>query len=140
MRAAKTNRIQASIQASIAVTAPSAFGVKMVKICKTRYKIFHLWDVGDDGVEDVDQDKEEGDEEGHPARDDVHRDEKGNPGDNHKQSCTSYWIWKQNLTANASIKAHCFLPNFAGPNSRSIDVYRGFWSYALFRIPENKEI
>ena len=46
----------------------------------------HLGGVGGDGVEDVDEDEEEGDQEGHPAGDDVHRDEEGDPGDNHKQS------------------------------------------------------
>ena len=49
--------------------------------------MFHLWGVGGYGVEDVDEDKEEGDEEGHPAGDDVHGDKEGNPGDNHEQSC-----------------------------------------------------
>ena len=49
-------------------------------------QVLHLWGVGGDGVEDIDEDEEEGDEEGHPARDDVHGDEEGNPGDNHKQT------------------------------------------------------
>ena len=48
---------------------------------------FHLWGVGGYGVEDVDEDEEEGDEERHPAGDDVHRDKEGDPGDNHEQSC-----------------------------------------------------
>ena len=47
----------------------------------------NLWSVGGDRVEDVDEDEEEGDEEGHPARDDVHGDEERNPGNNHKQTC-----------------------------------------------------
>ena len=102
MRAPKTKRIQASIQASIAVR-PSAFGVNMVKTCKTSFRMVHLWGVGGDGVEDVDEDKEEGDKEGHPARDDVHRNQEGNPGDNHKQSCTNYWIWKQMLPKSPSM-------------------------------------
>ena len=46
----------------------------------------HLWSVGGDGVEDVDEDEEEGDEEGHPARDHVHRDEEGDPRHNDKQT------------------------------------------------------
>ena len=49
--------------------------------------LFHLWGVGCDCIEDVDKDEEEGDEEGHPARDDVHGDEERDPGNNHKQTC-----------------------------------------------------
>ena len=33
----------------------------------------HLWRVGLDGVEDVDEDKEDGDEESHPTRDHLKR-------------------------------------------------------------------
>ena len=62
---------------------------------------FNLWCVGGDGVEDVDEDEEEGDlkkkikeikkmvvgyQESHPAWDHVHRDEEGDPGDDHKQT------------------------------------------------------
>ena len=46
----------------------------------------HLGGVGGDGVEDVDEDKEEGDKEGHPARNHVHRNEEGNPGHDNKQA------------------------------------------------------
>ena len=56
-------------------------------ICLCILQDTHLGGVGGDGVEDVDEDEEEGDEERHPAGDDVHRDEEGNPGDNHNQSC-----------------------------------------------------
>ena len=42
--------------------------------------------VGGDVVEDVDQHQEQGDQQGHPARYHVHRDEKGYPGYNHKQT------------------------------------------------------
>ena len=46
----------------------------------------HLGGVGGDGVEDVDEDEEEGDKEGHPARNHVHRNEEGNPGHDNKQA------------------------------------------------------
>ena len=46
----------------------------------------HLGGVGGDGVEDVDEDKEEGDEESHPARNHVHRNQEGDPGHNNKQT------------------------------------------------------
>ena len=61
----------------------------------------HLWSVGGDGVEDVDEDEEEGDlkkkikeikkmvvgyQESHPAWDHVHRDEEGDPRHNDKQT------------------------------------------------------
>ena len=103
MRAPKTKSMQANIQASIAVR-PSALREKK----KVKQKLLvdwqaHLGGVGGDGVEDVDEDKEEGDKEGHPARDDVHRNQEGNPGDNHKQSCTNYWIWKQMLPKSPSM-------------------------------------
>ena len=80
----------------------------MVKIIWRTYKcvssfqqwkrfVFHLWGVGGDGVEDVDEDEEEGDEEGHPAWNDVHRDEEGDPGNNHEQACALI------LNANAMV-------------------------------------
>ena len=97
--------------------------------------LFHLWGVGCDCIEDVDKDEEEGDEEGHPARDDVHRDEEGNPGDNHNQSC---FIGSGGKSANGCLTAHVctihryilglaspdwitsvFFANFAEPNSRN---------------------
>ena len=39
-----------------------------------------------DGVEDVDQDQEDGDEEGHPARNDFRGDEEADPGDDDEHS------------------------------------------------------
>ena len=50
--------------------------------------LFHLWCVGCDSVEDVDEHKEEGDEERHPTRDHVHRDEEADPRHNYKQAWT----------------------------------------------------
>ena len=47
----------------------------------------HLGGVGGDGVEDVDQDEEEGDQEGHPTGDHVHRDQERDPRHDHKQAC-----------------------------------------------------
>ena len=93
MRAPKTKSIQANIQASIAVR-PSALG-DMGKVKRNFNTIFcwcifqedaHLGCVGGDGVEDVDEDEEEGDEESHPARNHVHRNEEGNPGHDNKQT------------------------------------------------------
>ena len=48
--------------------------------------MFHLWGVGGHGVEDVDQDEEESDEERHPAGDDVRWDHETYPGDHNKQT------------------------------------------------------
>ena len=64
----------------------------------------HLWSVGGDGVEDVDEDEEEGDEERHPAGDDVHRNEEGDPGDNHEQSCALSDL-EAELNGNGCLKA-----------------------------------
>ena len=55
-------------------------------ICRCIFQDAHLGGVGGDGVEDVDEDEEEGDEEGHPARNHVHRNEEGNPGHDNKQT------------------------------------------------------
>ena len=55
-------------------------------ICRCILQDTHLGGVGGDGVEDVDEDEEEGDEEGHPARNHVHRNEEGNPGHDNKQA------------------------------------------------------
>ena len=41
----------------------------------------HLGYVGGDGVEDVDEDEEDGDEQRHPAGDDGRRHQEGDPGD-----------------------------------------------------------
>ena len=46
----------------------------------------HLWSVGGDSVEDVDEDEEEGDEERHAAGDDVRGDEEGDPGDHDEEA------------------------------------------------------
>ena len=46
-----------------------------------------LWRVGGDAVEDVDQDEEERDEEGHPSGDHVRWDHEADPGDHDKQAC-----------------------------------------------------
>ena len=46
----------------------------------------HLGGVGGDGVEDVDEDEEECDEESHSAGNHVHRNEEGNPGHDDKQT------------------------------------------------------
>ena len=53
---------------------------------KTILRHAHLGGVGGDGVEDVDEDKEEGDEESHPARNHVHRNQERDPGHNNKQT------------------------------------------------------
>ena len=58
----------------------------LTMICRCILQDTHLGGVGGDGVEDVDEDKEEGDEEGHPARNHVHRNEEGNPGHDNKQT------------------------------------------------------
>ena len=50
------------------------------------YLTFCLRRVGGDGVEDVDQDEEESDEERHPAGDDVQWDHETYPGDHNKQT------------------------------------------------------
>ena len=47
---------------------------------------FCLGRVGGDGVEDVDQDEEERDEERHPPGDDIRRNHEADPGHHHKQS------------------------------------------------------
>ena len=57
MRAPKTKRIQASIQASIAVRPSALVGAFGENIMETSY----LWSVRRDCVEDVDEHKEEGD-------------------------------------------------------------------------------
>ena len=54
--------------------------------------LFHLWGVGCDCIEDVDKDEEEGDEEGHPAGDHVHRDEEGDPRHNDKQTWGEFCV------------------------------------------------
>ena len=69
-------------------------------ICRCILQDTHLGGVGGDGVEDVDEDEEEGDEEGHPARDDIHRDEEGDPRNNHKQACALI------LNANGCLNPH----------------------------------
>ena len=46
-----------------------------------------LGGVGGDCIEDVDQHQEQGDQEAHSPRDDVHGDEKWDPGYDHKQTC-----------------------------------------------------
>ena len=43
-----------------------------------------LGDVGGDGVEDVDEDEEHGDEESHPARHILRGDEEADPGHQHE--------------------------------------------------------
>ena len=50
--------------------------------------------VGGDGVEDVDQDEEESDEERHPAGDDVRWDHETYPGDHNKQTWAE-WVLPQ---------------------------------------------
>ena len=55
--------------------------------------LFHLWGVGGDGVEDVDEDEEEGDEKRHPAGDDVRRNHETDPRHNDEQTCSKpYFI------------------------------------------------
>ena len=54
---------------------------------------FCLGRVGGDGVEDVDQDKEERDEERHPPGDDVRRNHEADPRHHHKQACGSMKIF-----------------------------------------------
>ena len=50
------------------------------------YLTFCLGCVGGDGVEDVDQDKEERDEKRHPPGDDVRRNHEADPRHHHKQA------------------------------------------------------
>ena len=68
---------------------------------KTILRHAHLGGVGGDGVEDVDEDKEEGDEESHPARNHVHRNQERDPGHNNKQT------WRRtgmrNLVSESSV-------------------------------------
>ena len=42
--------------------------------------------VGGDVIENVDEDKEEGDEEGHPAGDNLRRNKEGDPGHHDKEA------------------------------------------------------
>jgi hypothetical protein len=42
--------------------------------------------VGRHRVEDVHQHQEQGDQQSHPPRDHVHRDQEGDPGDDHKEA------------------------------------------------------
>ena len=50
---------------------------------------FGLGCVAGDGVEDVDEDEEEGDQQRHAARYDLWGHNKADPGHNHKQACNS---------------------------------------------------
>ena len=61
--------------------------MNMISLCLRSLKgkkSANLWSVCCDRVENIDKHKEEGDKEGHAARDHVHRDQEGDPGHYHK--------------------------------------------------------
>ena len=83
IRAPNTNNIQLNIQISIAVRPKQTFNLTR-QDC--RQVTFSLGSVGGDVVEDVDQHQEQGDQERHPARDNVRRHHEADPGHHHEQS------------------------------------------------------
>ena len=55
--------------------------VKHLCTCSENQEYFSL----PNSVENIDEDEEEGDEQRHPARDDLGRDEEGDPGDDDEE-------------------------------------------------------
>ena len=101
IRAPNTNRIQDNIQISIAVKPERTIIFDFDTYTATEVT-FSLGGVGGDVVEDVDQHQEQGDQEGHPARDYVRGNHEADPGHHHEQSSVriilGVWIDLCNVT------------------------------------------
>ena len=70
---------------------------------KEIFRHAHLGGVGGDGVEDVDEDEEECDEESHPAGNHVHRNEEGYPGHDNKQTWSGGVVSKSPVIPDESV-------------------------------------
>ena len=89
MRVAKTKAIHAISQASMAVKASACNYKSQGRIWEDKQippTVFYLGWVSLDGVEDVDEYEEDGDEETHPARDALGVDKEADPADDDEEA------------------------------------------------------
>ena len=100
----------------------------MVQLTWNGCEAFNIGRIRGDIVENIDQDKEDGDKESHATRDDLWRDEEANPGYNHEESRRQIVV--DNVFEGVSLENHFVagerIVSYWLPDEQRIRCLQGF--------------